>query len=80
MEFWQLLCVTWRQTNLDGLRFDDHAIDVALDQVAIHPLDRKRQRSKVRADTVPSYSTSGAGMRATLPASCFRFCKSAWET
>jgi hypothetical protein len=52
MKFWQLLCVTRRQANLDGSLSDNHAIDMALDQVAIHPVDRKLQRSKMRADGV----------------------------
>jgi hypothetical protein len=52
MKSWRLLCITRRQANLDGLRSDDHTIDIALDQVAIHPVGRKLQRSKVGADTV----------------------------
>ena len=41
-----------RRVRLDGLRSDDHAIDMVLNQVAIQLVDRKLQRSKMRADAV----------------------------
>ena len=71
------------EVNVQCLRLDYHACDMAFDQLAVCKDGRRLfpHSCKVPADAVAhGISVSGAGTRAMLPASALQCCRSACET
>jgi hypothetical protein len=70
-----------KQPDFHRLRFDDHAFDMALDQLTIVHRWLGLSRGKMVANALEHQRLDfGGGHTPDLPATALRFCKSACDT